>query len=154
MQNKKGFTLIEVLLVIVIIAILAAIVLVAVNPAKQIADSNNAQRDSNVNAILNALWQYGIDNSGNVDGADENGVLTDGLAATALGDNVANDIVDLYDALVPAYIADMPLDPTTNTFTDWDDYDTGYEIAKSAANGRITVSAPNAQNGQTISVTR
>ena len=46
--NKKGFTLIEILVVIGIIAILAAIVVVAVNPARQFAEARNSQRQSNV----------------------------------------------------------------------------------------------------------
>ena len=52
------------LVVIGIIGILAAIVLVAVNPGRQFAQSRNVQRQSDVNAILNAINTYQTDNNG------------------------------------------------------------------------------------------
>src|SRR3989344_1050571 len=63
---RKGFTLIELLLVIGIIAILAAIVIVAINPTRQLGQARNAQRNSDVNTMLNAIWQHAIDNDGSM----------------------------------------------------------------------------------------
>ena len=63
-RHQQGFTLIELLIVIAIIGILAAVVIIAVNPGRQLAQANDARRSSEVNAILNALGQYGADSAG------------------------------------------------------------------------------------------
>ena len=56
-NKKSGFTLIEILVVISIIAILATIVLIAINPARQFAQTRDTQRVSSINAISNAIGQ-------------------------------------------------------------------------------------------------
>src|ERR1700722_12408331 len=63
-QSLAGFTLIEILVVIGMIAILATIVIIAINPARQFAQGRNSQRVSNVNTILNAIGQRIADNKG------------------------------------------------------------------------------------------
>jgi len=63
-HTQTGFTLIEVLLVIAIMSILASVVIIAINPARQLADARDAERLSDVYAIMNALHQYAADNDG------------------------------------------------------------------------------------------
>lgn len=65
-KAQGGFTLIELLVVIGILAILLAITLIAINPSKHFQDSRNAQRQSNVSAILNGIYEYESANNGNV----------------------------------------------------------------------------------------
>ena len=50
----------------------------------------------------------------------------------------------------------MPYDPrdTGAAFTDCTNYNTGYTIIQSTTTGRITVNAPSAELGKTISVER
>jgi len=58
MSKKKGFTLLEILLVIAAIGILASIVIVAINPLKQIGKAENTSRWAGINSIQKALDQY------------------------------------------------------------------------------------------------
>ena len=61
MKNKKGFTLIELLIVIALIGILAAAAYVAVDPVERIQDARDAQRWSDVTAVLDAILKYNVD---------------------------------------------------------------------------------------------
>lgn len=144
-MNKKGFTLIEVLLVIVIIAILAGIVIIAVNPARQIKQANNTQRDSDVKAIIDAVYEYSIDNRGAFPAA---------ITGTATEISVTG--TNICGALVPTYLAEMPFDPTGSgaAYTDCTNYATGYTVILDATTSRITVAAPGAELSETISITR
>lgn len=151
--QQKGFTLIEVLVVVGILAILLSITLIALSPARHFQDTRNTQRSSDVSALLNAIYQYQANNKGNLPPS----VTSLGATPTAIGNDVGE--INLCADIVPAYIADLPLDPGSGTKTPASgttcsatSFSTGYSIAKSGSN-RFTVSAPSAE-GTTISVTR
>ncbi len=142
-QVKKGFTLIEVLVVVGLIAVLAAITFIAINPAKNFADARNTQRSSDVLQILNAVTQF-TSEDGNTLG--DLGTISTCPTVTAIGTDVGN--LNLATDLVPEYIVGIPQDPSTGTALD-----TGYTIC-SESNGRVTVASPDAENSATISVKR
>ena len=142
-RNKKGFTLIEILLVVAAIAILAGIVIVAINPNKQLGDTRNAQRKSDVNTILNAISQYSVDN---------NGALPAGITATsteicATGASSCSGLVDL-TVLIPKYVVSIPNEPQGTTANG-----AGYMVSRTAE-GRISVSAQFPEQSMTITATR
>jgi len=65
-SRQSSFTLIELLIVIAIIAIIAGAILVAINPAKRMAQAQDSRRWSEVESIATAISAYVVDNGGQV----------------------------------------------------------------------------------------
>lgn len=154
-RAKDGFTLLEILLVVGIISILAGIVILAINPTKQLGDTRNAQRRSDVLTILNAAYQFSIDNSGYLPASTTLTTTACSLADDEIGVDDAS-VINLYDELVVSsgdttYLVEMPTDPQATSTASG--AGTGYAITKTSS-GRLTVCAPLAENDVTISVTR
>jgi len=149
-QQKSGFTLLELLLVIAIIAILAGVVILAINPNKQLADARNAQRRQDVLTILDAVYQFTLDNNGNLPSTITTTQKEICLTGTGTASATCGALVDL-EALTnnERYLVRIPVDPSGATTT----FGTGYHILKTA-NNRVTVIAVAAEEGQSISVTR
>src|SRR5687768_14743701 len=132
LKNQKGFTLLEVLLVVAIIAILAGIVIIAINPGKQLGDSRNSQRSADVTTILNAIYQYSLDNNG----AIPTDITTTAKEIGATGAPSCTGLADLTVLTTDGkYLTKMPQDPqcSTNCATNGADY----EVMKTSS-GRIT----------------
>lgn len=144
-QKKfKAFTLVEVLVVVALIAILATITIVAINPAKNFADTRNTQRSSDVAQILNAATQYTSEQGNDV--SDFGTIPLCTATPAPIGTGAGN--INLGTLLVDEYIVAIPEDPSTGTAAD-----TGYTICQTTG-GRIQIDAPDAENGAVISVKR
>ena len=121
-SKKKGFTIVELLIVVVVIGILASIVTVAYSGITQSA--RDSKRQADMKSIESALELYHIDNGGYptcanvtyVPGAALNGCFMDSIAPS----------------LVPQYMASLPMDPI-NSGNDRYRYAVGYK--KTSATG-------------------
>ena len=152
LNKPQGFTLIEILIVIGIIAVLAGIVIIAINPAKQFAQARDTQRQSNIEAILNGIGQRMADNMGVFDGPFSSGQYTcpklyPDVTSTIYTDQTGGgDPNGVYlGCLVPTYLAGFPIDPSLNPSGD----NTGYTLYLDDV-GRITVCAPDAMKESSI----
>lgn len=144
MSFRHGFTLIELILVIGIIAIVASIVIVAVNPSQHVGEARDAKRTSDVTNILNAVLQYALDERG----ALPLGILKGTPKTICQADVIPEDCVNKHYGvnlrmLSGSYITNIPKDPLlSQTGTG-----TRYQIWQEA-DGKITVAAPDAERGE------
>ncbi|MBP9758835.1 prepilin-type N-terminal cleavage/methylation domain-containing protein [Candidatus Dojkabacteria bacterium] len=102
---KKGFTLLELLLVIAIIAILAGLIIFNLNPAQRLRDSNDAKVRSDVSAVAGAIGLYVTDRSGSFGGVVLPRTLRNITFAAAAS-------VNLTSLKTAGFIQTMPTAPT------------------------------------------
>ena len=156
-KNRKkiaGFTLIEILLVIGIIAVLATVVIAALDPAKRFQDARDSRRLADIQSISSAVAQYLIDSKGRfpagLDSTERQiGTSVDSCEISTGGCNVTgfSDCVDLTAALAP-YLKTIPLEPTNGIGQDH----THYSIVLDP-NNIVTVRACDAEGGE-LSISR
>ncbi len=147
----RGFTLLEILIVVALIAILVGIVIAALNPGRQFANARNSTRWSHLQTIMSAISSNMAENNGSFTCAS--GSLP--ASATNMSSDSAGGDYDIAPCLVTEYISSMPYDPSASgaNWTSEASYDTGYTIVQ-AADERITLNAPSAELSETISLTR
>lgn len=158
-QHKRGFTLIEILLVVSILSVILVVVFAALNPAQRLIDARNANRLNDVTQVLTAIHECIVDGetaeacSGVPTGETHEIVNATWLVA----DNTCNTVctgatsdvscTDLETALV-SYLGALPKDPggvATNH--------TEYSVTNSA--GIITVASCDSEGVTAgVSVTR
>jgi len=145
MKNKNlGFTLLEVLLVIGIMAILAGIVIVAINPGKQLAATRNAERQSDLKQVRGAIEQYYLDHR------EYPVVLTEDLIEICNTNlSPAPDCSGLVDLslLIPDYIVAIPVDPLGA-----EGNGTGYYISENTTSHELSLNAEQAEDGVTVAI--
>lgn len=130
----KGFTLIELIIVIAVIALLASAIFVSVNPGKRIGDAKDAQRLSDLTAILNAVDFYTADNA-SLPIEFSPALFNTKIALcstpgelTCDGDTTNCAVIDDNNFL-GSYLPNLPVDPDK-----LDSTDTGYYITVTSGN--------------------
>jgi len=114
--KKRGFTLIEIIIVVAIIAILASAVIIAINPAKNLRQARNATRWTQMNAVANGVYSYVIDQKGlfpeclYLDGATRTVRYIYDAATTSPNLWGLRDLADCAE-LEPVYMGKFPAEP-------------------------------------------
>jgi len=143
-HNKRGFTLIETIISIVVVIALGTAILLYFMPKKSLPEIRNTERSAEINDVLRAVLQYRDDN---------NGILPESITdnykeiCQTSGDACAG-LVDLSVLVQNNNISVIPADPQYVG-----DNGSGYEIKKDAT-GRVYVNAPKSEKNIAISVTR
>lgn len=101
--KQKGFTIVELLIVIVVIGILAAITIVAYNGVQQRA--RDSKRQSDIAVLQKALEMYHVDNGGYPACSPTAYQPGNGRGSCY------SDTAGFVSALVPKYISESPKDP-------------------------------------------
>jgi len=171
---NKGFTLLEILLVIAAIGILAAIVIVAINPLRQIEKVRQAERASEINQLNKAIEQYNIAEgkypdaltgitSGEYGEVCNTGKFDSNLTTQELLNNGVDctDLIDLR-VLVPTYVAEIPKDSSLGLALGDNflykvakaaDVDrTGYLVAVNSLNSKVSIVAKKSTLGEMIAI--
>ena len=151
LKRADGLSLIEIMIGVALIAILAGIGFIVSNPAGQIAGARNTERSLHLQAVMNAIRQNMADHTGQVFSC-ASGALPTSTAKMATG--AGN--YDIASCIVPTYIITMPFDPAASSshYASNADYDTGYNVLYNASTTQITLSAPSAELGKSVSLTQ
>ncbi len=139
-----GFTLIEVLLVIAILAVLSSVVIFTINPQRQLTEAFNAQRKSDIYTIMNALHQYALDN----ENMFPDTVTVEQFEICRTG---ATECTGKYDLSVltddQKYLVSIPRDPLCASLDVCDETQTGYLLTKTSG-GRMSLTAEFAEGNE------
>jgi len=148
---RAGLSLFELVIAVALIVLIAGVYYLVGNPAGQLAGARNSTRLFHLQTIMNGVRQNIADQT-NEQFLCASGPLPTSskrMTSAAGGYNIA-------PCIIPTYLFNLPFDPiaTSGHYTSNSDYDTGYNISINSTTGQITLSAPFAELGKTISVTR
>lgn len=140
--KKQGFTLLELLIVIGILAILGTIVILVLNPAETLRQTRDSQRISDLATIKSALGLYLVSTASPVLGRAGNGPCKDAVATYGSGAKL------YYSLSTASTITDTTLDGETVNLTS--DQVTAANLNLVDGNGWIPVNLSGLTGGSPI----
>jgi|GEM_PF-605558 prepilin-type N-terminal cleavage/methylation domain-containing protein len=128
--SKRGFTVIEILLVVTLVSILLTIGIVAFNQEDRFINARNDARKLHVQSLEAAITQYRLQEGNYPTGLDRNyKEICDPGASSC------TNFIDLKTALVPKYLQSIPKDPNDTDSTGG----VGYEVAVDAITNTVSI---------------
>lgn len=114
MRKIRGFTLVEMLIVIAVIGVLAVAVLSAINPVEQMRKARDTRRRSSAAELLNAIERYYTTNESNPEAFEDNVLIggddtCDSATANAIDADSLADLVSSSE-LKPEFVERITAD--------------------------------------------
>lgn len=139
-MNKRGFTLVELLVVIAVLGILASMVLAALGSAR--ARARDVSRKNDLSQIRTALEQYNSDRGNYPSTAMTACCLYIGYIdywGRAANGGIVGRTVGISELVTAGYMAEIPLPPQVGEYYVYGVNRTGYSVIGTRSNGRANV---------------
>ncbi len=156
-RGDFGFSMMEIMLVVVLLTVLVTGIIVAINPGDQFARGRNTERIADLRDFHDAISQK-VTSEGlewHCESGDIPSELNEGVPVPVEIGNGPGQY-DLCQCLTPEYMYTFPVDPLEgaidNPNTCEGSYSSGYEIWRNPENNRTVIRAPHAERGETIGI--
>ncbi len=156
--KKEGFTLMEMIIIIAIIAILIAAMITVIDPEQQGARVRNAKREADLKSLYDAIPRRLSENTRarwDCDSGSFPQELDEGEPVfVSIGNGVGQ--YDLCQCITPGQLYNFPVDPSVGTIDNPSScagsYSSGYEMWQNPNTQILVLKAPHAERGELIGI--